>query len=727
MIKANWITHAAEYEQGTAVIFYKKLDLAKKVKKASFTLTALGVYEARIDGERVGDFVLAPGWTQYEKRIQYQTYDVTSMIRKKSLVEVEVGPGWMSGSIARIEKGYQITPPIAIIGDIDITYEDGTEEKIETDETWKTKRSTILYTDIYHGETIDARFNDKKGVNAKFTKWSKKVLIPQEGEKITEHEIIKPTLIKAPNGEKILDFGQNMTGYVEFSVEAKEGEKLIFDCGEILDKDGNFYRENYRTAKTLTDYTCREGLNTYKPKFSFQAFRYIRLIKHPGRKVNPDNFTGICVYSDMKKTGYLNSSNKKLNRLFDNIFWGQKDNYLDVPTDCPQRNERMGWTGDTQVFCRTATFNYDVEKFFTKWLHDLEAASGEDGGVPKMVPFYFKGLPEANKKSLRSSGAAWGDAATICPWEVYLTYGNKKILSDQFESMHKYVDYMTSVTTEKYMFKGHHQYGDWLGIDAPEGSYKGSSREDLIAQGYYAYSTSLVIKAGKILGKDVEKYEKLYKNIVKKFREVWNDDYKTQTEHAIALYFKLAKDMKKTAKSLACLVKANGNKLTTGFVGTPYLLHALSQNGYADVAYSILLQEEYPSWLFSVNMGATTIWEHWDGKKADGTFWSTNMNSFNHYAYGAVADWVYMVAAGINRCEEAPGFEKILIKPTPDKRLGYLEASIETRKGKVRSKWTYEDEGFIRYEIETPVETEIIISDETKIVPAGEYMFIQYV
>ena len=722
-LKACWITPSIQYDEGAAIIFYKKASLSKKAVKATLSVTAIGVYEARIDGCRVGDFILAPGWTQYEKRLQYQTYDITDMLKRKSLIEIEVAPGWFRGSVAGLDAK---VPPVGVIADIDIEYEDGTMETISTDETWMTKGSFIRYSDIYHGETIDARFTDKKGVPSKILKWSKNILIPQEGEKIIEHERLKPVLIKTPNGEKILDFGQNMTGYVEFSVMAKEGEKLIFDCGEILDKDGNFYRENYRTAKTLTDYTCKEGLNNYKPKFSFQAFRYIRIIKHPGRKVNAEDFTGICVYSDLKRTGYLTSSNKKLNRLFENIFWGQKDNYLDVPTDCPQRNERWGWTGDTQVFCRTASFNYDVEKFFTKWLHDLSAATGEDGGVPKIVPCYFSGKSEGVVNWTRSSGSAWADASTICPWEIYLTYGNKKILMDQFDTMKRYVDYMTNVTKDKYMFTGHSQYGDWLGIDAPEGSYKGASREDLIAHAFYAYSTLLVVKAGKILGKDVSSYEKLYKNIVKKFREVWQDDYKTQTEHAVALYFKLAKDMKKTAKNLAEMVKANGNKLTTGFVGTPYLLHALSENGYADVAYSLLLQEDYPSWLFSVNMGATTIWEHWDGKKEDGTFWSTNMNSFNHYAYGAVADWVYMVAAGINRCEEAPGFEKIVIEPHPDKRLGYLEASIETRKGRVKSKWTYEDEGFIRYEIETPTETEIIIGGEKRTVPAGEYMFIQY-
>jgi len=722
---ASWITPVNQYDKYAPLIFFKDINLSAKPEKATLTVTAIGTYEARINGSRVSDYVFAPGWTQYTERIQYQSYDVTDMLKKKSTLEIEVAAGWARGRIARSDE-CQPKMPVAAIAQLDVKYKDGSEEQFITDTSWCVRKSCIVFSEIYDGETCDANFTDKSYDAVKALKWSKKVLIPQEGEEIKEHEVIYPTLFTAPNGEKILDYGQNLIGYVEISLDAHKGEQVVLDCAEVLDKDGNFYRENYRSAKSTLTYICKEGHNVYKPKFSFFGFRYLRLIKHPKGKIDPMSYKAICVYSDIKKTGYLNSSNKNLNQLFSNIFWGQKCNYLDIPTDCPQRDERLGWTGDAQVFARTASYNFDVEKFFTKWLHDLSAACYPDGRVSKIVPYVWKGAGDAKIAWSMNSGSAWGDAVTICPWEMYLTYGNVNFLKDGYEAMCNWINYITNTTKDKYLWTGMNHYGDWLGMDAPEGSYKGSSRQDLIASAYYAYSTQILTKASKILGKqeEAEKYGKLYKGIVKKFREYFDDDYKTQTEHAIALRFGLAKDMKKTAASLDKMIKDNGNKLTTGFVGTPYLLHALSENGYMDTAYTLLLQEEYPSWLFSVTMGATTMWEHWDGKKADGSFWSKDMNSFNHYAYGAVADWVYGVAAGINRVEDKPGFEQVVIAPHPDKRLEWLDVSIETKSGLVASKWVYKDD-HIRYEITTPSPATIILGTNTHNVEAGKYIFTE--
>lgn len=721
-LNADFIVSEKEYDFGACVIFFKEFNTEKKIKNAELTVTSLGVYEARINGKRVGDFILAPGWTQYERRIQYQTYDVTALVKKKNKLEIEVGNGWFRGNIDRLRPGQEYFP-VAVIAELLLNYEDGTKETYKTDETWKTKRSNILFSDIFDGETCDSGYRDRTAYPCKKLKWDKKLLIEQEGEKIIEHERLIPSLFTAPNGDKILDYGQNITGYVKISLEAKKGEKVVLDCAEILDKDGNFYNENYRDAKSRIEYICSEGHNEYKPKFSFFGFRYLRLTECPEGEINPESYEAICVYSDIKRTGYLRCSNDKLNKLFENIIWGQKDNYLDIPTDCPQRNERKGWTGDAQVFARTASYNFDVEKFFRKWLHDLKAASHPDGRVPKIVPARWQSA-SVEDKGLLNNSSAWGDAAVICPWEIYLTYGDSSILKEQYSSMKGWVDYIGNVTKDKYMFTGHFQYGDWLGLDAKEGSYEGSSRKELIGTAFYAYSTSLLIKTGKVLSKDMSEYEKLYKNIKKQFIKAYNDEYNTQTECALALVFDLTLDKKKTADRLAFLVKDCGMHLMTGFVGTPYLLHALSENGYQDIAYSLLLREEFPSWLFSVNMGATTIWEHWDGKKEDGSFWSKDMNSFNHYAYGAVADWVYGYAAGINRCEDAPGFKKARIAPHPDKRLSYLEASIETREGKIMSKWTYEKDA-IRYDIKTPCETEIIIGNKVRKVEAGEYVFYE--
>ena len=413
----------------------------------------------------------------------------------------------------------------------------------------------------------------------------------------------------------------------------------------------------------------------------------------------------------MKRTGYLSCSDPLLNKLFENVIWGQKGNFLDVPTDCPQRDERLGWTGDAQVFIRTACLNFDAERFFTKWLADLAADQREDGAVGHVIPNVLH----------QSGSAAWGDAATICPWAVYLAYGDPNILRAQFASMKKWVDYITAHTTTKDLWTGGEHYGDWLGLDAPSGSYKGSSREDLIASAFYAHSTALVIKAGRVLGQDISAYEALYERIVRAFRQAY-PVYQTQTECTLAIYFALAEDTQKTTDQLAQMIRSCGTKLQTGFVGTPYLLHALSAHGYTELAYDLLLRREYPSWLYPVTKGATTIWEHWDGQMENGDFWSSDMNSFNHYAYGAVADWVYTVAAGIQTVEEKPGYAAVRIVPQPDKRLDWLEGRLETRHGYVFSRWTRQ-EGMWRFDIETPVEAEITVDGKKEIYPRGKYTF----
>ena len=414
----------------------------------------------------------------------------------------------------------------------------------------------------------------------------------------------------------------------------------------------------------------------------------------------------------MKRTGYLRSSDKDLNQLFSNILWGQKGNFLDVPTDCPQRDERLGWTGDAQVFVKTASYQFDVERFFRKWLRDLSAHQRSNGAVGPVIPDVVPHSPPS---------AAWGDAATIVPWQIYLTYGNKDVLAEQFGSMCRWVDYITGATTTQYLWTGGIHYGDWLGLDAPSGSHKGSTREDFIASAFYAYSTELVIKAGHVLGEDVTRYEELYQSIVAAFRAAF-PTYLTQTEHVLAVHFRLAEDLQAAADALADMVLRDGKQLRTGFVGTPYLLHVLSNYGHHELAYDLLLRKAYPGWLYSVGKGATTIWEHWDGIMEDGSFWSDGMNSYNHYAYGAVADWVYEKAAGICLPEDAPGFSRVRIAPAPDKRIDWLEASIDTRHGTVSSKWSWRGSR-VRYDISTAVPADIVIGQRHYSVAPGSYTF----
>lgn len=713
--KANWIRPKKDMGD-ICPVFRKQWDGKKEITKAVLYITALGVYEAKVNGVRVGEYVLAPGWTAYDKRLQYQEYDVTGLLSEKNELSVTVGKGWYRSSMPgwmmtedRIKRAARQT---GLLCELLVTCADGTQEVIGSDDTWTCAKSRVRFSEIYDGEIYDAAYvpEDWEKVCVFDGPWE--TLIPQEGEEIREMERVQAKrLFVTPAGETVVDFGQVVTGYVEFTVDAKAGDRVKILHGEVLDQQGNFYNENYRSAKAELVYTCKEGKQTWHPTLTFFGFRYLKLEEFPGT-VSLEQFTAIVVYSKMRQTGYLRCSDAGLNQLFSNIFWGQKGNFLDVPTDCPQRDERLGWTGDAQVFIKTASYNYDTRKFFKKWLHDLAAEQRSDGSVGQVIPDF---LPEC------APSAAWGDAATICPWQIYLTYGDKEVLAEQFDSMKKWVDYITGVTRDSYLWTGGEHFGDWLGLDAPVGSYKGSSREEFIASAFYAYSTRLVVKVGKVLGEDVSAYEALYENILKTFRATY-PKYKTQTEYILAVWFELAEDIQKTADELAAMIEADGFQMRTGFVGTPYILHVLSRYGHTDLAYTLLMRKEYPSWLYAVDKGATTIWEHWDGIMENGDFWSADMNSFNHYAYGSVADWVYEEAAGIHVVEDAPGFEKIHIEPKADKRLEWLEASIETPKGLVKSRWTWQELG-IKYEITTPVCTTIVIDGRETEVGPGSYTY----
>ena len=712
---ANWIRPAKSYGS-VCPTFRKTFFCPENVVSAALRITAMGVYEASLNGSRVGDFILAPGWTVYQKRLQVQQYELRIRPGQENELTVLVGKGWYRGRLAGWLPGQNSSAalPAALTAELTLRYPDGHTDTICTDASWQTAESAVRFSELYDGETYDAAFEPSVWTPAVICDGPTDTLIEQQGEPVREQERIAPARIfKTPAGEIVVDFGQNLTGYVEIALDGVKGEAVELSHAEVLDKNGNFYTENYRSAKAKYLYFCKDGAQRYKPKLTFYGFRYIRVDRFPcgAEHAAQENFTAIAVHSDMKRTGYLSCSDPLLNKLFENVIWGQKSNFLDVPTDCPQRDERLGWTGDAQVFIRTACLNFDAERFFTKWLADLAADQREDGAVGHVIPNVLH----------QSGSAAWDDAATICPWAVYLAYGDPNILRAQFASMKKWVDYITAHTTTRDLWIGGEHYGDWLGLDAPSGSYKGSSREDLIASAFYAHSTALVIKAGRVLGQDISAYEALYKRIVRAFRQAY-PVYQTQTECTLAVYFALAEDTQKTADQLAQMIRSCGTKLQTGFVGTPYLLHALSAHGYTELAYDLLLRREYPSWLYPVTKGATTIWEHWDGQMENGDFWSSDMNSFNHYAYGAVADWVYTVAAGIQTVEEKPGYAAVRIAPQPDKRLDWLEASVETRHGLVRSRWEKQRDMW-RYEIETPVEAEVVIDGRKTFCRSGRYIF----
>lgn len=727
--EAKFITSSVDYGQVCPV--FRRTFEADSVQRATLTISALGLYEATLNGKRIGDYVLAPGWTRYDTRLQYQTYDITTMLQSgENILDVTVGQGWCVGRLTWEDRWNFWADKTALIARIELEYMDGRIETIRTDETWLTAQSNILMSQLYFGETYDARVTPSDWTPCQEYSYHKEALIPQEGEIIREIETLKPiALLSAPNGDTLIDFGQNMTGYVQFRVKGAAGEIAEISHAEILDKDGNFYTENLRDATQKITYICDGNEATFKPHFTFQGFRYVRVDRWP-EEINLDNFTAIVVHSDMKRTGHFTCSNEKVNRLYENVIWGQKGNFVDVPTDCPQRDERLGWLGDAQVFIRTAAYNFDVQKFFKKWLHDLRDDQFADGGTPAVVPDVNKSGfgPGYPIEDAGANSAAWGDAATVCPWEIYLAYGDKEVLEDQFDSMRKWVEYIRAQGDDEFLWNTGDHYGDWLGLDSPPGSYKGITDEYLIATGFYAYSTSLLIKAGKVLGKDMAEYERLYQGI----REAFNREYvsggkmtsHTQTAYIVALYFDLVDDRDTFAKELVTLIRDNGNRLKTGFVGTAYLMLTLSQCGYHDVAYSLLLQEEFPSWLYSVNMGATTIWEHWDGMRPDGTMWSADMNSFNHYSYGAVAAWMYGYITGIRPDETKPGYEHFFLAPVPDARLEYAKASLDTKFGTIRSEWETKD-GKTTYRFAVPAGSTatIVLGGKNEEVGAGEYKY----
>ena len=591
---AKWIASDADV-RAVCPLFVRTFRAEKPVSAATLEITARGVYEARLNGRRVGEFVLAPGWTEYETRIQVQTYDAAPLLSMgENLLEITLASGWYLGRISH-RTDYVPGKPAesgrypAVIARLHIVYADGTAGTVLTDRSWLTAESSLAPCDIYDGQRFDASRAPAGFVPASEIDAPTDVLVPQIGEEVRAAETIRARrILKTPKGETVVDFGQNLTGVPEITVNAKAGDLVKLSFAEILDGDGNFYNDNYRSAKAVFEYVCRDGVQTYRPTLTFYGFRYLRVDAFPG-SVTPEAFTAVVLHSDMRRTGYIETDDAQLNRLVENVVWGQKGNYLDVPTDCPQRDERLGWTGDAQVFVKAASYNFDVERFFRKWLGDVRAAQYPDGAIPDVIPHPWRGR----------ISAAWADAATVCPWQIYTSYGDPAILEENFDMMCRWVDHITATTAEPFLWvkkpdAGGH-YGDWLGLDAPYGEYVGSSDADLIASAYYAYSTELTVRAGEAIGRDVTPYKRLWQSIADAFCEKYHDTFRTQTEHAVALHFGLARDRAAVADSLAALVERDGSRLMTGFVGTPYILHALSDNGHADLAYTLLLRREFPS------------------------------------------------------------------------------------------------------------------------------------
>jgi alpha-L-rhamnosidase len=667
----------------------KSFDLNQPVKRAVLYASALGLYEARINGQRVGDHILAPDWTDYRKRVRYQAYDVTDLLKRgPNEMAALLGNGWFSGHIGNSGNQFFGHAP-AFLAQLEVTCADGSTEQIVTDASWKSHPSPILSSDFMLGEDYDARLElngwDRPGLDDSV--WTPvevrteagpplEAQVTQPVRKICE---IKPkSITELKPGCWVFDLGQNMVGVVRLKVAAPAGTKVTLRHAEMLNSDGTLYTKNLRGAPSIDHYICKGGgTEIWQPRFTFHGFRYVEVTGLAGKPGN-DEVTGIVIGSDTPRAGEFACSDPRLNQLQSNIQWGQRGNYISVPTDCPQRDERLGWMGDAEVFIRTATYNADVAAFFTKWLVDVDDGQSPAGSFSDVSP-----------NTMGSDGVpAWGDAGVICPWTIYQVYGDKRILEQHLPAMIRWVEYLRARSDGLIRDKARgNDYGDWLSIGA-------DTPKDLIGTAYFAYSTHLVAQACAAVGREKEaaKYETLFQEIKTAFdkRYVAEDGRihgNTQCAYALALKFDLLPEIlrPKAAQYLADDIKAKGDHLSTGFVGVSFLLPVLTQADKPELACRLLQQDTFPSWLFSVKHGATTIWERWDGWTPEKGFQDPGMNSFNHYSLGSCGEYLFGYIGGIRPAE--PGFKSILIEPVICDGLSWAKTSFDSIRGPISTNW----------------------------------------
>jgi alpha-L-rhamnosidase len=684
-------------------LFRRNFDVAKSVTRARLYATALGVYELRMNGERVGKSHLAPGWTDYRKRVQYQTYDVTDLVQQgDNVVAAMLGAGWYAGHVAIFGPNqYGSTPHL--LAQLELTYEDGTTEVVSTDDTWLGSSGPIEASDLLMGESYDARREqagwDAPGFDAQ--EWTPADtgltghkgelgdLVAQNGPTVQVMQEIEPLEMTEPEpGKFVFDLGQNIVGNVRLRVEGQAGTTVRLRHAEVLNEDGTLYTDNLRSAKATDHYTLSgDGVETYEPRFTFHGFRYVEVSGYPG-KPDLDAVTGRVLRSAAPVTAELKTSNQMVNQLVENIVWGQRGNFLSIPTDTPARDERMGWTGDINVFVGAAAYNMQVDPFLTKWLQDLRDAQLDNGAFTDVAP---------RVGFLGGGAAGWGDAGVTVPWTLWKQYGDTRIIEDSYPSMTRWIDYLVE-HSDGYI-RPAEGYGDWLNVND-------ETPKDLIGTAYFAYSTRLVAEMAAAIGRtaDAERYEALAADVTRAFRDAYvlqggRVKGESQTAYVLALGFDLLpKNVRAAATGhLVDLIEGRDWHLSTGFLGTPDLLPVLSANDELDVAYRLLLQDTYPSWGYQIDRGATTMWEHWDSIKPDGSFQNPAMNSFNHYAYGAVGEWMYRNIAGISSDSSdghGTGFKKITIRPRPGGRIQHASASYQSVYGEIATSWRRQDHRF---------------------------------
>jgi alpha-L-rhamnosidase len=709
--KANWIAmphlsvddEIAEARELDALLpvphFRRTFTVAGTVARARLYATARGVYEARLNGEKVGDHQLAPGWTDYSKRVQVQTHDVTNAIRQgENVLGALVGTGWYSGYVG-FEPGarhYGTTPQL--LAQLHIDYADGTSEIVATDGTWRAVTGPIRYSDFLMGEYYDATRDlpgwDAPGFDARA--WggvgvqnkNATPLICEPSEPVRAQDEIVPVGVTEPKpGVFIFDLGQNIAGWVRLTAEGPAGTVITLRFAEILNPDGTLYRTNLRSARATDTWVLRgEGTETFEPRFTWHGFRYVEISGYPGVP-SSEAVTGVFVGSDTRAVGAFTCSDDLVNQLQRNIVWGQRGNFLSIPTDCPQRDERLGWLGDAQVFAGTAVGNMDVAAFFTKWMQDVADGQSEAGAFPDVAPRLV---------DLSDGAPAWGDCGVIVPWTLWRTYGDTRIVEKHWAAMERWMDWLLNANLDLlWKHNRNNDFGDWLSIGA-------NTPKELIGTAYFAYDAHLMAQMAAAIGRehDAGRYRRLHEDIAAAFCAAHVDEDgtiegETQSAYCLALHFGLLPPAlrEKAAARLVANIEAKGGHLSTGFVGVSYLCHVLTNNGYPEVAYRLLHNETFPSWKYSILHGATTIWERWDGWTEEGGFQDPGMNSFNHYSLGSVGEWLRRTVAGIETAPDAPGYGHLRIRPVLDDSLSFAEGRYDSIRGTIRSRWERSGDG----------------------------------
>lgn len=701
--KGKWIMPVREDMR--LPVFRKEIliDKEKRLKKARLYICGLGLYEAYLDGVKIGDAFLTPGLFAYDKWIQAQTYPVTELIqagKERQVLSVLVGEGWYGGrfSFESAQKGFY-GKDMRLLAELCLEYEDGSEEITGTDETWEVLRSKITFSGIYDGECRNDMLKELLPETVVLAEPLKVPLTDNLSVPVKRQECFQSRIADTVSGELVLDIGQNIAGMFLLRIKEPAGRKIRLQFGEIL-QDGCFYRGNLRTAKAEYCYISDGKEHILRPHFTYYGYRYVKI--EGVSNFRPEDFQAYAIYSDIPMRGTIHTGNKKINQLLSNISWGMKSNFVDIPTDCPQRDERMGWTGDAQIFSETACFLADTYAFYRKYLYDMEREQKECGGkVPDVIP----------SVGMRQSSSVWGDATCIIPWNLYLYYGDDTILKEHYESMKAWLSYIEKTDGDNHGWRKEFHYGDWLALDSPypgRHQTRGGTDEGFIAEVYYRKSALITAQTAEVLGFDEDRI--YYENLAERILEDIRAEYfsvtgrcciNTQTAALLTLEENLG-CLDRAREQLRMLLHNHNGKLTTGFVGTPLLCQCLTEQGMEKEAFRILLNEEYPGWLYAVNLGATTVWERWDSVDETGHISEMGMNSLNHYAYGSVAAWIWKEIVGIKPIKEAPGFKKVIISPHVNWKVKSVDAVFPSPSGIYRIQWEITDMFHIHIKIAVP-------------------------